>query len=233
MKEKIRRFLTNQWREWRGTIFFVVFVLIPVKSSLADWNWVPSGSMNPTILEGDLIYVNKLAYGLRFPLTLQRLKQWSEPEKGDIVVLFSPEDSTRLVKRVIGVPHDEIEMRNNILYINGVQLDYSELSTEYTRDLMPELKRYAIFAEEDLVGRKHAVMSIPGIPTDKRDIEKIVVPEGHYFVMGDNRDISKDSRFFGFVERKLIIAEATNVIASFNRLDKYQPRFRRFLTALD
>ena len=89
MKKKFRRILANQWREWRGTIFLVVFVLIPMKSSLADWNWVPSGSMNPTILEGDLVYVNKLAYGLRFPLTLQRLKQWSEPEKGDIVVLFS------------------------------------------------------------------------------------------------------------------------------------------------
>ena len=80
------------------------------------------GSMNPTILEGDLVYVNKLAYGLRIPLTLHRLKQWSEPEKGDIVVLFSPEDGIRLVKRVIGVPHDEIEMRKNILYITTVRL---------------------------------------------------------------------------------------------------------------
>ena len=73
MKTNIKCSLKKQWREWRGTIFFIVFVLVPVKSSLADWNWVPTGSMNPTIVEGDLIYVNKLAYGLRVPLYLHVL----------------------------------------------------------------------------------------------------------------------------------------------------------------
>ena len=98
---KIRRFIYKLWKEWRVTIFFIVFVIIPAKSSLADWNWVPTGSMNPTILEGDLIYVNKIAYDLRFPLTLHRLAKWSNPQIGDIVVCFSPHDGARLVKRVI------------------------------------------------------------------------------------------------------------------------------------
>ncbi len=233
IKEKTRQFLENQWVEWRWLILFVVLVLIPIRSSFADWNWVPSGSMNPSILEGDLVYVDKLAYDLRFPLTLYRVKQWSDPERGDIVVLFSPKDGTRLIKRVIGLPGDEIEMKNNVLFINNQQVNYSELPMEITKDLMPELRNQSVFAEEDLLGRRHAVMSIPSVPTDKRSFHKMIVPEGQYFIMGDNRDVSEDSRFFGFAERRLIIGRATNIIASFNKLDKYQPRLGRFFTPLD
>ena len=88
---KMRTFGRWLWREWGLVAVFVVFVVVPVKSSLADWNWVPTGSMNPTILEGDLIYVNKVAYDLRVPLTLHRLASWSEPQRGDIIVFLSPE----------------------------------------------------------------------------------------------------------------------------------------------
>ncbi|UCF43271.1 MAG: signal peptidase I, partial [Planctomycetota bacterium] len=100
-KVKVRKFVRRIWKEWRLTIFIIVFVIIPAKSSLADWNWVPTGSMNPTILEGDLVYVNKMAYGLRIPLTLYQVTKWSDPKRGDIVICFSPEDGTRLIKRVI------------------------------------------------------------------------------------------------------------------------------------
>ena len=225
-------FLKRKWQEWRYTLLFVVFVLVPVKSSLADWNWVPTGSMNPTILEGDLVYVNKLAYDLRFPLTLHSLKHQADPERGDITVLFSPEDRTRMVKRVIGLPGDKIEMRNNIVTINGKQIDYLALSSDQTKDLEAELHGISIFAEEQLDGRPHSVMSIPSIQTPLRNFRKITVPEDQYFVMGDNRDVSKDSRIFGFAERKLFVGEATGVIASFNILDKFQPRLRRFFTKL-
>ena len=233
MKEKFQTLLKNQWTEWRWLILFVVLVFIPLRSSFADWNWVPSGSMNPSILEGDLVYVDKLAYDLRFPLTLHRLKQWADPERGDIVVLFSPKNNIRLVKRVIGLPGDEIEMKNNILFINGEQLNYSKLPLETTKDLSPELRSQSLFAQEDLMGKKHAVMSIPSVVTNKRSFAKLMVPEGQYFIMGDNRDTSEDSRFFGFADRKLIIGKATNIILSFNKLDKYQPRFSRFLTPLN
>ena len=81
-KQKIIKYISRCWKEWRLTILFIIFVVIPVKSSLADWNWVPSSSMNPTILEGDLIYINKVAYDLRFPLTLHRIAKWSDPERG-------------------------------------------------------------------------------------------------------------------------------------------------------
>jgi len=233
MKEKLKSLLKNRWNEWRGVIFFLIFILIPMKSSVADWNWVPTGSMNPTIVEGDLVYVNKLAYDLRIPLTLHSLNRWSDPERGDIAVLFSPEDGIRLVKRVIGLPGDQIEMKNNVLHIDAKRLNYSELPEEHTRDLMTELRNHSVFAKEDLGNRKHAVMSIPKVMTDKRSFDRLTVPQGHYFVMVDNRDVSKDSRFFGFVERKLFIGEATKVIVSFNMLDKYQPRFGRFFSTLN
>jgi signal peptidase I len=231
-KQKIAKFISRLWKEWRMTIFFIVFVVIPVKSSLADWNWVPTGSMNPTILEGDLIYVNKLAYGLRFPLTFYRLAKWSDPKRGDIVVCFSPEDESRLVKRIVAVPGDRIEMRNNVIFLNGTPLIYTKIDSKYAEQLASKLKNSSILATENLDGTTHVVMSIPSISAI-RNFGPITVPKDSYFVMGDNRDNSRDSRYFGFVNRKAIIGEAKGVILSFDITDKFQPRLRRFFSSVD
>lgn len=212
------------------TIFFIILVVIPVKSSLADWNWVPSGSMNPTILEGDLIYVNKLAYSLRFPLTFYQLAKWSDPKRGDIVICFSPEDESRLIKRIVAIPGDRIEMRNNVIFLNGQPLTYTEIDSKYSEQLASKLKGHSILATENLHGTNHPVMSIPSIQAI-RNFEPITVPQDNYFVMGDNRDISRDSRYFGFVKRKAIIGKAMGVILSFDITDKYQPRLRRFFAS--
>jgi signal peptidase I len=228
----VRSFLKRQWTEWRSTVLFVVFVITPVKSSFADMNWVPTGSMNPTILEGDLVYVNKLAYDVRFPLTYQRIAKWQDPAKGDIVVLFSPKDDTRLVKRVVGTPGDVIELRNRTLFLNGTPLDYSPLPAAESAGLNPALASRSVMAEEDLAGAEHAVMAIPGFPGAATSFGPVTVPAGHYFIMGDNRDNSADSREFGMVERKRIVGKATTVVASFDTLDKYQPRGGRFLKSL-
>lgn len=227
-----RAFLKRQWKEWRSTILFFTFVVVPVKSSFADCNWVPTGSMNPTILEGDLVYVNKLAYDLRVPLTFQRLKTWSDPKKGDIVVLFSPEDETRLVKRVVGTPGDTIELRDRVLYLNGKPVPYSPLPVADREGLDPALAARSVFAKENLDGAEHAVMAIPGLRGAPTSFPAMTVPEGRYFMMGDNRDNSADSRGYGFVERKRIVGRATTVLASFNILDSLQPRFERFMEAL-
>src|SRR5436189_3492651 len=103
---------------------FIVLIVLSFRSSIADWNDVPTGSMKPTILEGDLVFVNKLAYDLKVPFTLWRLGEWSDPQRGDIVVFFSPKDGTRLVKRVIAGPGDTLEMKNNVLLLNGQRMDY-------------------------------------------------------------------------------------------------------------
>lgn len=232
MIQKTLSFLLRQWRELRSVIIFVVFVVAPLKSSIADWSWVPTGSMNPTIVEGDMIFVNKVAYDLRFPVTLQRLFKWADPERGNIVVLFSPEDNVRMVKRVVGLPGDELEMSNNVLRVNGQKLSYSTLPPQAFADMTGTLKDRAVFVQEHLGPRNHAVMALPQIPFSKRSFAKIRIPEGQYFVMGDNRDMSKDSRFFGVVDRRLIVGEATAVILSFDKLDKFQPKLGRCFTAL-
>jgi len=230
-KRKATNFIYRIWKEWRMTVFFIVFVVIPVKSSLADWNWVPTGSMNPTILEGDLLFVNKLAYDLRFPLTLHRLAKWSDPQRGDIVICFSPDDETRLVKRIIAVPGETIEMKNNTLLLNGRPAGYSKIDPKYTQYFCCKPENRCILAMEDLGGFTHPVMSTPSIAA-VRSFPPVTVPQDNYFVMGDNRDNSKDSRFFGFVERKVIVGKAKAVLASFDITDKYQPRLKRFFASL-
>ena len=231
-KNKTTKLIGKIWKEWRITIFFIVFIIIPAKSSLGDWNWVPTGSMNPTIMEGDLIFVNKVAYDLRVPLTLRRLAKFSDPERGDIVICFSPEDQIRLVKRVIAVPGDTIEMKNNKLLLNGKAIDYTPLESSYSQYLPAKLKDSCILAKENLHGLSHPVMSVPGIRA-VRSFGPITIPQDSYFVMGDNRDMSKDSRFFGFVERKAIVGKAKFVILSFDIKDKYQPRLKRFFNSLN
>ena len=116
--------LIKLWREYRGFALFVVLMII-FRSALADWNTVPTGSMKPTILEGDRIFVNKLAYDLRIPLTHISIHKFGDPGRGDIVVFDSKAAETRLVKRVIGLPGDVVEMRNNHLAINGVPINLS------------------------------------------------------------------------------------------------------------
>ena len=230
-RQKAAKFICKTWKNWRLFIFLTIFIIIPLKSTIADWNWVPTGSMRPTILEGDLVFVNKAAYDLRFPLTLYRLAQWSDPQRGDIVICFSPDDRTRLVKRVVALPGDTIEMKNAVLFLNGQPLRYTKIETQYLEYLPEKTKTRCRFATEQLDGAAHAVMSTPRHAAP-RSFAPVKIPPGQYFVLGDNRDNSKDSRSFGFVERKLILGKAKAVILSFDITDKHQPRFKRFFDAL-
>src|SRR3954451_15453600 len=115
----IRKKARLLWREEIRPLMILAAVLFSLRSSLADWNDVPTGSMKPTILEGDRVFVNKVAYDLKVPFTTWHVAEWSNPRRGDIVVFFSPHDGERLVKRVIGLPGDTIELRNNVLVVNG------------------------------------------------------------------------------------------------------------------
>lgn len=206
----------------------MVLVISSLRSALADWNDVPTGSMKPTIQEGDRVVVNKLAYDLKIPFTMIRLWKWADPQRGDIVVLFSPEDGVRLVKRVVALPGDRVEMVDNALFINGRPLKYSSDEIVTTQDDISFL-RY-----ETLGAVRHQVMLTPQRSNPHvRYYGPTVVPPGHYFVLGDNRDNSNDSRFIGPIERRRIVGRATAVAFSLDRNHYYKPRFDRFFEGLD
>lgn len=207
-------------------------VLFSIRSSLADWNDVPTGSMKPTILEGDRVYVNKLAYDLKVPFTTWHLAQWDNPKCGDIVVFYSPHDGKRLVKRVIGVPGDTIELRHDTLLLNGKPMLYGPIPPELLRDVSATDQAMQIYAEEQLPGRKHTVAAIPSVSA-LRDFGPVQVEPDHYFMMGDNRDNSFDSRFYGAVPRKAILGRATAVVLSVDKEHHWIPRWKRTLSSLN
>ncbi|HXP63422.1 MAG TPA: signal peptidase I [Dongiaceae bacterium] len=227
----IRSQVRHYWRKDIRPLLVTVLIVCSIRSSLADWNDVPTGSMKPTILEGDRVFVNKLAYDLKVPFTTLRLARWSNPRRGQIVVFYSPRDGQRLVKRVVGLPGDTLELRHNSLILNGEPVDYRPLAQELLRDVSPSDRAVQVFAGEQLPGRPHAVAAIPQVSA-KRDFGPLVVPEDRYFMMGDNRDNSFDSRYFGAVERKRILGQATAVALSFDHSRHWLPRWRRFFSAL-
>ena len=231
-RKAIQDYLKVKFRANKGFIIFILFVFIPIRSAIADWNYVPTGSMNPTIMEGDMVFINKAAYDLRFPLTMKRIAKWGNPKVGDVVVLFSPKDDIRVVKRIIAQPGDKIAMYNNIVFKNGKPLTYEEIPKEQIKEVSKQLSQFGNFYYEQLEEVKHAITSIPHISGNK-SFQEISIPEGHYFVMGDNRDNSKDSRSYGLVERDTIIGKACAVIGSLNIKDMYQPRFSRFFKPIN
>jgi signal peptidase I len=219
------------WREFKS-LALTILILTAVRSAIADWNDVPSGSMNPTIVEGDRVFVNKVAYDLKVPFTTWHVAQWGNPKRGDIVVFFSPADGARLVKRVIGLPGDRVEMVNDRLYLNGRAAQYEPVSASVGRDLPPTTRGPRLFAVEKAAeSPSHAVTILP-LAQARRTFGPLTVPEGEYFMMGDNRDDSYDSRYWGTVKRDRIVGRASLVVLSMDRQDYYKPRWRRFFTEL-
>jgi signal peptidase I len=228
---KFRARARRWWRKDIRPILILLAVMCSIRSSLADWNVVPTGSMKPTILEGDYVFVNKVAYDLKVPFTRWHLAEWSNPQRGEVVVFFSPYDEMRLVKRVVGLPGDVIELRHDQLYVNGNPMSYGPLDARIS-DQLPESERsQSVFATEQLSAHNHAVMAIPGRGA-KRDFGPVTVPADHFFMLGDNRDNSFDSRYYGAVERKRIVGRATGVVLSLNKANYWLPR-NRFFKSLD
>jgi len=219
----------TRWRkfakEWVLPLTIVAAIVAPFRSAIADWNDVPTGSMEPTILPGDRLFVNKLAFGLRVPFTKRWVTQWQGPASGDVVILFSPSDGTRLVKRVIAGPGDTIAMSNNHLVLNGQPITYSASPNEETESQTRLLT-------EGLNGHAHAVKETLSNTTAQRTIDPLVIPKGQYFVMGDNRDNSADSRYFGLVPRANIVGRASAIALSVDPSNSYMPRWDRFLKSL-
>jgi signal peptidase I len=203
---------------------FIVFMLLMFvfRSVIADWNNVPTGSMKPTILEGDRILVNKMAYDIRVPFTHISLLQLANPERGDVVIFDSKASDKRLVKRVIGIPGDTISMLNNRLTINGKALPY------HIKQGNPEM----LDVVENLDGINHEIRVHLKANPQYTSFGPIKVPDDQYLVLGDNRDNSADSRVIGLVPRAEIVGRSSEVIMSLNYDNYYLPRTERFFKDL-
>ena len=221
------------WREYRGSLLFL-FLMLVFRSAWADWVSVPTGSMNPTILEGDRVLVDKHVFGVRVPWTLVRLTDGRDPARGEIVVFDSPRDGTSLVKRVIGVPGDVIALDDRGLSINGIHADYVPGDTRRLSNLLQITQRkFPDVWSESGVLPAHDILRMPLADRGPREfIPPVRVPTGQYLMLGDNRDNSADSRFFGFVPRRNIIGLATRVAVSFDPERYYRPRSNRFFETL-
>lgn len=227
--------LRATWRQWRFFLLFVAVTLV-FRSAVADLNQIPSASMRPSLLEGDRIVVDKLAYGLRVPFTLVGIHNWRNPARGDVVTFISPRDERLLVKRVLGVPGDVVELRNNHLIVNYDTATYEPLAARETASLgIADRQRYEFFRER-LAGMSHIIMLSP----DREDADPayatfgpVTVPAGQYLMLGDNRDASADFRWIRFVDRARVLGRANRVAFSLDYDDHWLPRVDRFLLGLN
>jgi signal peptidase I len=212
----------------RGFFVFLLGMLM-FRSALADWNTVPTGSMQPTIRIGDRIVVNRMAYDLRIPFTHVPLLHLADPQRGDIVIIDSAATDERLVKRVVGVPGDRIALRGNVLYVNGHSARYRPASVV---GIAGDRTQPASYADESIEGSHHLVRLVRYLPSPASNYGPVTVPAGHYLAMGDNRDDSYDSRFFGFVPRREIVGRARYVAMSLDPSRHGLPRPHRWAVAL-
>jgi signal peptidase I len=225
--------LLHTLKAHRGFILFLMGLAL-FHTAVADWNPIPSASMRPTLLEGDVVLVNRLAYDLKLPLTDVVLLPLAEPQRGDVVTFSSPLDGTRLIKRVVGLPGDRVAMRDGELVLNGQALARSD-ARRHGETIAEGWVVDAQRATEDLAGRPHAVQTLP-VPGARRDFAETVVPAGHYFMLGDNRDLSADSRVIGAVPREKLIGRAHRVLVSVDWLGedgwRMAPRFERWAATI-
>jgi signal peptidase I len=212
-------------RENRSFLFLLLsFGLI--RTAVADYNPVPSGSMHPNILEGDVVLVNRLAYNLKIPLTDVIVARLADPRRGDIVTFSSPQDGRRLIKRLIGLPGDRIAMRNKQLTINGRPLAYAPMGIASEGGSGGTEVR-ALRLQETLDDGGHEIQWLAGVQ-NAPDFGPITVPADQYLMLGDNRDNSADSRYIGLVPRERLIGRAERILVSAAMMDHWQPRFERF-----
>ncbi len=229
---KARLLMQPWWLDWTAGLFPVIATVFVLRSFLFEPFKIPSGSMVPTLLVGDLILVNKFTYGIRLPVINKKITDGTPPQRGDVMVFrYPPKPSLDYIKRVVGVPGDEIAYLNKRLTINGQPVPTTEQKDYFDEDMVRYFKQY----EEQLGAHRHRLLNdndrpafIPGVEdfAFKKNCHYTVegvtckVPEGHYFMMGDNRDNSLDSRYWGFVPDANIVGKAFFVWMNFGNLKR-------------
>ena len=220
--------MKNWVRNNKGFLAFLVLFGV-FRTAVADWNPIPSASMHPNLLEGDVVLVNRLAFDLKVPLTDVVLAHLGEPHRGDIVTFRSPRDRTLLIKRVVALPGDVVEMRNERLYINGRGADYRMVEQSLDSvggTAMRALQLAETWDSKAAQPRRH-IQIMPDVMAP-RTFGPVTVPQGEYLMLGDNRDNSADSRVIGLVPRKLLVGRAERVLVSADYQGNWMPRTERF-----
>ena len=209
------------WIEYSGSFFPVIALVFVLRSFLYEPFKIPTSSMVPTLLVGDLILVNKFTYGVRLPIVNRKIIDVNDPQRGDVMVFKYPKDMSQdYIKRVIGVPGDKIVYENKRLSVNGKAVSYTAMDDYLDEEQLKYHKQYMEFLQE----KQHRILNIENFPTVNaaavenfphreacefsQDKFTCTVPEGNYFMMGDNRDNSQDSRYWGFVPNKNIVGKA-------------------------
>jgi signal peptidase I len=229
---KVKLLMQPWWLDWTAGLFPVIIAVFLLRSFLFEPFKIPSGSMIPTLLVGDLILVNKFTYGIRLPVVNLKISEGNKPQRGDVMVFrYPPKPSLDYIKRVVGVPGDTVAYLNKRLTINGQAVETVALPEFFDEDAMQYFKHF----EESLGEKKHRVLNdkdrpafVPGADKFKGyeacsyTVEGVTckVPEGHYFMMGDNRDNSLDSRYWGFVPDQNIVGKAFFVWMNFGNLKR-------------
>ncbi len=227
------------WLDWTAGLFPVILAVFLLRSFLFEPFKIPSGSMIPTLLVGDLILVNKFVYGVRLPVVNTRITEGTPPKRGEVMVFrYPPKPSLDYIKRVVGLPGDEVAYRDKKLTINGQPVSKDVVPEFFDDDAMRYFKQY----EEVLGDRRHRllnddnrraglseaeIMDFPNRENCRYSVEGVVckVPPGHYFMMGDNRDNSLDSRYWGFVPEGNIVGKAFLVwmnFGNFRRIGSFE-----------
>jgi signal peptidase I len=223
------------WLDWTAGLFPVIISVFFLRSFIVEPFKIPSGSMIPTLLVGDLILVNKFHYGLRLPVLNAKITEGEKPQRGDVMVFrYPPRPSLDYIKRVVGVPGDTVAYLNKRLTVNGQAVPTESVPEFFDEDAMRYFKQY----EEKFGTQSHRVLNdeqrpafvpgadkFPGSEGCNYTIEGVTckVPEGHFFMMGDNRDNSMDSRYWGFVPEKNIVGKAFFVWMNFGNLKRVGP----------
>ena len=223
------------WLDWTAGLFPVIISVFFLRSFIVEPFKIPSGSMIPTLLVGDLILVNKFHYGLRLPVLNTKMTEGEKPQRGDVMVFrYPPRPSLDYIKRVVGVPGDTVAYLNKRLTVNGQAVPTESVPEFFDEDAMRYFKQY----EEKFGTQSHRVLNdeqrpafvpgadkFPGSEGCNYTVEGVTckVPEGHFFMMGDNRDNSMDSRYWGFVPEKNIVGKAFFVWMNFGNLKRVGP----------
>jgi signal peptidase I len=207
-------------------LLIALAVILFVRGSIVNQYLIPSGSMIPTLIVGDRVLVNRVAYDFKLPLMNTSLMKLGEPQRGDIVVFVNPSDGKVMIKRLIGIPGDEIQVDDGLVKLNGemtARLD--ELNEDFER---------AVAKYPEVMGeRKFVVQRLRLAP--KLPPQSFVVGQGEYFMLGDNRDNSQDSRFWGLVPRELLIGRAFGILMSFDfgGANEERVQWERFFSGLN